>query len=317
MVCFIVSGLNGYSQDSTFTINTAFFDSAKFYSIKVSQAEFNFLYHSPEKKDRKFYNHYKHLLNKTPDEDNYDKYNELACCLWNLEKPGAEKMYLKIFNSTEKHYCNTYYHSSDIPGDTTVNTYGYGSYTSSYKNEACIYLAKIYIEQKRFDEALKYLDFATGKYVVNYTCGTGYHWQKDQYDFLYSSCYDGLKMYDKVLDLLFPDCLERNDGMNIHAIKSLYLPDAIAWNLESAEHSIVCSLDSFPSYATRSNNSDSNMEHIDTLIYYTGTASIKLFGRTINIPTPALENGEHITKEHFIRAFKESEFYITLKDFAG
>ena len=163
-------------------------------------------------------------------------------------------MFLTIVNSKEKYYASTYYHSSDIPGDKTKNIYGYGSFTSNYKNYSAIYLAKIYLEKKRFDKALQYLEGAVKKYKVTYNCGTGFHRQQEEYDFLYASCYEGLNRHKEVLDLLLPSCLDRNDEIIIAAIKKTYSQKEIQEGLQKAETSIECSLDTFPSYAYQTSN---------------------------------------------------------------
>jgi hypothetical protein len=222
-------------------------------------------------------------------------------------------MFFNIINSQEKHYSTTYYHSSDIPGDTTTNTYGYGSYTSSYKNSAAIYLTKIFIKKKQFQKAFKYLEEATSKYEVTYSCGTGYRQQKEEYDFLYACCYEGLNKPDKLLELLLPECLNRNDEIIIRAIKKTYSPKEIKEYLAKAESSLQCSFDTLPTFSFQTTyHSENNPEKTDTLVYYSGSATINLFDKTIDLPTPRLENDERVTKEHFIREFKETSFYINL-----
>jgi tetratricopeptide (TPR) repeat protein len=261
------------------------------------------------------YKKYKSLIEQQPTVKNHEKYFSLACSLWELEKiADAEKMFLTIVNSTEKYYATTYYHSSDITGDTTTNVYGYGSFTSNYKNYAAIYLTKIYLEQKKYEKALNFLEDAVKKYKVTYNCGTGFHRQQDEYDFLYASCYEGLSRHKDVIDLLLPSSLNRNDGIIIAAIKTTYSKTQIQEYLIKAETSIECTLDTFPSFAYQTTYSDTKKEKTDTITYYSGRATIMLFDRQINMPVPNLENGEHLTREHFIKQFKESDFYIRLKD---
>lgn len=313
-VCLLTSGLKTYAQDTTlkFTFDTSFFTTV---SLGRYQPSFNYIYHSPDKKDQQHYKSYKSLVGQQPTLKNHELYFSLACSLWELEKiPDAEKMFLTIVNSNEIYYSSTYYHSSDIPGDKTKNIYGYGSFTSNYKNYSAIYLTKIYLEQKRFDKALQYLEDAVNKYKVTYSCGTGFHRQQDEYDFLYASCYEGLNKHKEVLDLLLPSCLGRNDEIIIAAIKNTYSQKEIQESLEKAENSIECSLDTFPSYAYLTSDYGTKKEKTDTIKYFSGTATITLFDRQINMPVPNLENGEHLTKEKFIKLFKESDLYIRLKD---
>jgi hypothetical protein len=54
-------------------------------------------------------------------------------------------------------------------------------------------------------------------------------------------------------------------------------------------------------------------EKSDTIHYYSGTGTMKLFGITVTLPTPDLKDGETVTREHFLRLFKESPFYEALR----
>lgn len=314
-VLFFIA-LKSYCQDTTFkftyTIDTSFF--TKYSSINF-QPSFNYIYHLPDKKDRQLFKNYKYLIGQKPTLKNHELYYSLACSLWELEKIAeAEKMFLTIVNSAAKYYTGTYYHSSDISGDTTKNIYGYGSFTSNYKNYAAIYLTKIYLEQKKFDKALQFLEDAVKKYAASYTCGTGYNMQKNEYDFLYASCYEGLNRHTEVIDLLLPSCLSRSDEIIIAAIKKTYSNSQIQAYLQKAEASIKCTLDSFPSFRYRTTYNNTNEEKTDTIKYYSGEAVMLLFDREINVPVPNLENGEHLSRDRFIALFKESDFYTRLKE---
>lgn len=319
----LISAHCAYCQDTAIalTIDTALFKyPATFTSRALTrfQMPFDHLYQSPNDDDKKVLKRYAHLATQQPTSKNYDKYYRLACALWDFNRlQEAEQMFLNIINSTEKHYAVTYHHSSDVPGDTTTTLYGYGSYTSSYKNSAAIYLTKIYILNKQFDKAYKYLEDAVNKYQVTFTCGTGFHMQKDEYDFLYACCYEGLQQYDKVLELLLPECLTRNDEISVRVIKKLYSTSEIKDYLIKAKNSIQCTFDTFPSYTYIYSSTGIKLEKADTLTYYSGSATINLFNKTVDMPRPHLENGDHITKEHFIREFKESSLYIELAAIAG
>lgn len=221
-------------------------------------------------------------------------------------------MCLNIVRSNGKYYTATYYNSSDVPGDTTTNTYGYGSFTSNYKNSACVLLCKIYIEQKRFKDALAFLNDAVKKYKVYYTCGTGYNQQKNEYDFLYASCYTALNQNKKVLAILLPDCIDRYDPMISNAIKKMYSPKQIKGYLSIAERSLTCKVNDYSSGAWTTENYGEENEKSDTIHYYSGTGTMKLFGITVTLPAPDLKDGETVTGEHFMKMFKESPFYEAL-----
>jgi hypothetical protein len=275
--------------------------------------EFNFIFHNPDEEDTLFYNTYSDLAGQQPTRENHKDYFELACVLWEFNKLGAaEKMFLNILESKADYYTSIFYHDSDIPGDTTVSTYGYGSYTSHYKNSACIFLTKIYIEQKKFNKALAYLNDAINKYQTTYTCGTGYKMQQDQYRFYYAACYKGLGRHQELLDLLLPHCLDWNDQILIGAIRKMYSGKQIQQHLAEAENSITCQTDTFESFSYTYYPSDSSRENADTSRYFTGTGSIKLFNRIIELPRPSLENGERLSTAYFLKLFRESSFYTSL-----
>jgi tetratricopeptide (TPR) repeat protein len=213
---------------------------------------FDFLDHFPDEEDESNVKSYGYLTRQLPDSNNYDKYYSLACSLWELNSlTKAEKMFLNIINSNEKYYSTTYDHSSDIPGDFSSALYGYGHFSSNYKNSAAIHLAKIYIEKKEFDKALSFLEDAIKKYEVSYSCGTGYRNQQDEYNFLYGCIYEGQKDYDKVMDLLLPECLTRNDEIIVRVIKKKYSREEIKEKLQLAENSIQCEFDTEPSFTYR------------------------------------------------------------------
>jgi len=312
--CLLITALKVSAQDTIqdYILDTSFFQTV---SLKTFLPSFNYIYHSPDKKDQKLYKAHKSLIRQQPTSKNHKIYFSLACSLWELGKiQEAEKMFLRIVNSTEEYFTSAYYHSSDISGDQKESIYGYGRFTSNYKNYAAIYLTKIYLEQKGYDKALQFLEDAVKKYKVTYTCGTGFHRQQDEYDFLYASCYKGLKKDKEVIELLLPSCLSRNDEIIIAAIKNTYSKTQILEYLLKAESSIECSLDTFPSFIYQTTYSEAKEEKTDTIKYYSGTATIKLFGKKINMPVPDLENEEHLTKEHLLNFFRESEFYTRLKN---
>jgi len=331
---FLLTSIPVYSQDTTFAkyyYDTTF---ARFLQDRgfpryndsiVSRCwlplkttiewSFDFIYHLPDEEDEKMYESNKYLIDQLPTEKNHVKYIQLAAALWNLEKTKeAEKMFLNIVNSKIKSYTTTYYHSSDIPGDTTTNSYGYGSSTSNYKNTACLYLTKINIEKKKFQTALAYLEQAIKKYKVTYTCGTGYNMQKNEYDFLYAACYEGLGYHKKNIDMLLPTCLDWDNKILTRAIKRTYSGPEIENYLFKAEKSITCSVDTFLSESVVTSNYGTEEEKKDTIRYYSGSGSIILFNRKIDLPYPHLEDGEKVLREYYVKLFKESSFYEDLID---
>jgi len=306
--------LNSYGQDTTLKIP----DSEVVVTalcINRFQMPFDYLRHDPDEEDKAHVKTYGYLSSQQPDAKNYKTYYSLACAFWevgNLKK--AAQLFLTIFNSRDKFYSATDKHSSDVEGDLASALYGYGSYTSNYKNSAAIYLTKIYIEQQKFDSALSFLKDAEKKYGVSFSCGTGYRQQKNEYDFLYASIYEGQKEYDKVMELLLPECLERGDEIIVRTIKKLYSQKQVEEKLREAEDSMVFTPDTEPSYSyTMGYNADHVLENKDTVTYYKGHATIYLFGKKVNVPDPHLGNGERATKELYLKEFRETSFYESLR----
>jgi tetratricopeptide (TPR) repeat protein len=272
------------------------------------------IYRTPEKKDWKAIKRNRSLIKIQPNERNYQKYFRLASSLWECEKSEmAENMFLTIFNSKDNFYTATYHHNSDIPGDTSTNSYGYGSYTSNYKHKAAIYLSKIYIEKQQFKKALYYLDEGVHTYREVYTCGTGYAIQKNEFDCLYAKTYQGLKEYDKIIELLLPDSFEYTNEILIEAIKNKYTSKEIDQELSNAEQKMEFVADTSPSYSY-STRLTKQGEITDTTTYYAGSTKIVVFGKEIMLPVPTLENGERLTKERMVEEYRKSVLYTKLKE---
>lgn len=302
-----------YSQKKNikYTLDTSFWATV---SVVRFQPEFNFLHHSPQKKDNQLYREYKYLIGQQPTAQNFELYYSLACALWELgQLKEAEKMFLTILNSVEKFYTSNYYHNSDISGDTVKSVYGYGSFTSNYKNYATIYLTKINLEQKDYAQALRFLDEAVRKYIVNYNCGSGFRRQQDEYDFLYASCYEGLNRHSDVIDLLLPSCLNRNDMIVVSAIRNIYSESQIQEYLQMAEASIECASDNFPSVAYHTIYGSKGINRTDTILYYSAAARITLFEKQITMPSLNIADGGLVTKEQYLEFFRDSDFYRRLK----
>lgn len=319
LLCLLAGGLSIYGQDSSAYFKPLFNLDSLLSPFEIKnvhfrfQPEFNYLDRDPQPEDQRRYEKYRRLIGQQPTKRNYKNYSMLAATLWELGKiREAEQLFLTILGADLKNYDSTYYHSSDVPGDTVVKRYGYGSFTSSYKNDAAVYMTKICLEQKQYARALQFLEDAVNKYTVYFTCGTGHRAQQEKYNFLYAACYNGLKRYQETIDLLLPACLERDDQLIITAIREIYSPESIRNELQLAEASLVCSFDSLPSYGFITMNRGTGEEKTDTITYYSGSATMRLFGRELQLPVPYLGNGERLERDMFVKYFKESAFYKSL-----
>jgi hypothetical protein len=311
---FVLVGQICFSQDTTnlkLQIDTTW----NFPTISLSISSDYSISHYPSKEDSTFCRKHSKLITAEPTKKNQADFYSLACSLWQLGRlTEAENMFLKIIASKESYYIGTYYNPSDIPGDTTTNIYGYGSYTSNYKNYACRYLTKIYIEEKKFEQALKYIQYADKKYVVEQNCGTGYMWYRGEIDGLYSLAYEGLGMYDSIINMFLPQYSNHSNGILTRALKKVYSQTEINEYLKIAENSIVCVVDTFQSSSFITHNYGEKNETTTEIKYTSGTATMSLFGRQVTLATPQLENGEKVSRELFVKEFKDSGFYNALID---
>jgi tetratricopeptide (TPR) repeat protein len=78
---------------------------------------------------------------------------------------------------------------------------------ANYKNRAAKALARIYIEDKNYVEAIKSLDL-TKKYPYLHFCGNEYAADEIYMSTLYAKCYLGLNNNKKALEVLLPNLIE-------------------------------------------------------------------------------------------------------------
>jgi tetratricopeptide (TPR) repeat protein len=269
--------------------------------------------HNPGEGDKTLVEKHKNLIVSSPDKHNYHTYSRVATALWNLERIAeAEKMFLRIYYSRADYYNSEYYYDSDIPGDKSKNKYGYGSFISNYKHYACRHLCEINVERKQFDTAMHFLQEADTLYPLNYNCGTGYHLYRNKMNGLYSICYRGLGKSRLMLDKYLPDCLSFFSMNVAWAIKQTYTKHEIDSLLLFAEESITCTPDTFTSYAIIYRSSGKGDQTEQKITYTSGKGTITLFGVLMDIHAPSLKEGEVISREHFVKAFRESSFYWSL-----
>lgn len=277
------------------------------------QVQYPEITHYPTKADTEFCVKHTPLIKAQPSKTNYKDFYNLAVALWQTQRIAeAEPMFLKIVNSNAAYYLTDKYFSSDIPGDTNTNIYGYGSFTFSYKHEACMYLSKIYIEKKQFALARKYIELADKKYKEQHNCGTGYRWYREEIDGLYSMAYEGLGLYDSIIKLNIPMYNSYKIGPLIRALKKVYTQKEIEEQLNIALNSIQCKIDSFKSYSMEYHNWGQPNQTETKIEYTSGSANIFLFGTVLTMRTPMLKLNETITREHFVKDFKESYLYKAL-----
>lgn len=297
---------NSESVDTTFTFT------AKLELLSTHVSRFHIsdsIYHYPSKEDKKYIRRWKKLEFKTPDSNNFGKCEKLACAYWNMgELEKSKKIFLALYHLKDEfsEQAISYTGGNQVSTDTTIYL-GYGGVRISRKNTTCEYLAKIYIEQKKFDSALYFLDLAKYKYKAIFTCGTGYYWHEQEEVSLYSMCYRGLNMHRKQIDLLLPYSLESATLPNlIFAFRQLYSQDSIEYLLENA----IQNMKFTPFYDEPLCNYLNVDDKIDTLCYYSCHAFIKLLGHELFIPLPhKIEKGEKLTKERMVQELRNSPLY--------
>lgn len=272
--------------------------------------------HYPTSEDKQLIAENADIINSIPTKSNYMTYYKVACAYFETNHIiEAEKMFLNIINSDDSFYSNTYRFASDIKRDKSTNLYGYGSYTFNYKNKACFYLSKIYIEKRLFDEAYKYLELAKSTYKVTYTCGTGSTQYEKNMEELYIHCDMGLKQYDKAVNMLLIDESFYNQDYLVQALMSIYTPKQVEMYLDTAFKSIHFIQDTFVTNTSQTHYSD-DTSFVENLSYISGDATIYLFGKTIELQIPLLSDGDVLTREYFINEFIESKFYQSLLNYS-
>lgn len=266
-----------------------------------------YAYRNFDDEDSAFEKNYKHLLNEKPSKKNFLQYFKLATIQWDKSLiDEAKRMFLNIETSKLTSYNTTYRHASDV-GDGG-NIYGYGSYTSNFKNEACRKLAEIYIETSKYDSALYYLKRADSMYEVHYSCGTGYHLDRGEMNGLYQYCYIHLKQYNYVIDKYFnEDYLDHEEALAI-AFRYVYTKQQITDSLNSAIRSLKFVKDTVPrEYYTYENYGKPDQKELHYK-YYSGEATVMLFGKVIKLADPSLDKEKEMTKEDFVFRFRNSCF---------
>jgi tetratricopeptide (TPR) repeat protein len=281
------------------------------YTIKLDDLDESesVLYKNPEKEDSLNETLYKELFFHGATKTNYKKFIAVANSLWQLnEIEKAELMYKAVINSNQPFYTNTKYNWSGT-------AYGYGSFTSNYKNEAAIALARINIQKKNYRQALQYVTAAITRYKVYYTCGTGTMMYNNEIKALKSHCYQKLKMVDKGIELLLPYAFEGGHCCLTNLLKQKYSSKKLVAILKAAERTMtfIQNKDSSVTQVTRTGPNDSVVIE-ETRTYLSATATITLLGKKINIPSPELMDKEVATKEQFVAVFKNSKFYKDLME---
>lgn len=304
---------SSYSQeDSLIKLNTGILFSD--YSFKSNKYYFhkNKISFSPSKEDTLFIKDHYNLLFEKPTELNYKEYYKLACSYFELKEViKAEKMFNSIIHCNGRFYNNDYHNSSDIISDNSTNSYGYGSFSSNYKNLSSRYLSEIYIYTKEYSKALNFVTLADKKYHIYYTCGTGAMSYEREILGLYNMCYDGLKLFSKIIELNIDNYYENNPIL-IKAILKQYSKEEIINELIKSLKSQQFTLDKHKSMMSTIHNFGKENEFETTIKYTLGVSKINLFGKLIEMEHPNLKNNEASTKQMYIEKFKRSEFYIEL-----
>lgn len=114
--------------------------------------------------------------------------------------------------------------------------------------------------------------------------------------------------------MFLPQYSNHSNGPLTRALKKVYTQTEINEYLKVAENSIVCVVDTFQSSSFITHNYGEKNETTIEIKYTSGTATMSLFGRQVTLPRPNLENGESVTREYFVKEFKESGFYNSLID---
>ena len=245
--------------------------------------------------------------------ENLDRYQRLAYAMLYLGKlPEAKRMFLAIFNSKPESVTERRSYTSDIPGDTTSNIYGYGSFTTNYMHSICLTLAAISLGEQHPAEALDYVRLADEEYPLQYNCGTGHQYYRERMDGYYGLCYDGLNWTDTILDKFLPKYYDYSCGILVKTIRKKYSSEEIHKQIDIAESSIQFTPDTFQCHSYVTSDYGTPQAKTTELTYTTGDGTMILFGHKIELQRLSLQDGEVISKEHFIKEFRETGFYKEL-----
>ncbi|WPY97636.1 hypothetical protein [Christiangramia sp. OXR-203] len=174
-----------------------------------------------------------------------------------------------------------------------------------YKNRAAKSLAEIYISQKKFNEALKYIDL-TSKYPYQHFCGNEYAADEIYIATLYTKAYLGLNKVKEALD---------------------YSPPHIFFNgLADNSEILILALETIENNFSKKeidSELDKGLKSIKMVVkedYQVGI--VNLFDRNIQLPDDSfisytneseLNEIENLSeKENYQRIFKNSKFYKSL-----
>ena len=267
----------------------------------------------PSEIDKENLKKYGYLVDQEPSLQNYPIYSQLAQSLWELNMiDSAERMLQAILQSNELFYTNQYSSSSDIPGDTTSNVYGYGSVVWNYKHKAAKCLSKIYIERKLYDSAQYFLDLAKGEYKEQYNCGTGHRFYQNSLDEIQLTIYEGKSAHQKIIDTLLPNSFENNGYALSQAIKKVYPRWEIDSLLKVAANSMIFTPDDEMSIyytSTIKNGTEVN----DTTRYFGAEAKISFFGLQLSLYPDLQEEGVRVNREMMLAKFRNSEVVYYLR----
>lgn len=114
--------------------------------------------------------------------------------------------------------------------------------------------------------------------------------------------------------MFLPQYSIHSDGILISTLKKVHSQTEINEYLKIAENSIVCVVDTFQSLSFITENYGEKNESTTEIKYTSGTATMTLFGRLVTLPASNLENGEKVSRDLFVKEFKESGFYTALLD---
>jgi tetratricopeptide (TPR) repeat protein len=163
---------------------------------------------------------------------------------------------------------------------------------SLYKNNSCKVLANIYLAEKNYSKALKFVTLFDKEYPYRHFCGNEYSANEIYTAYMYAKCYVGLNDRNRAVSILLPHCLDNGLASNNYLvelatklIKDVYTSYEIKKEIDN-------------SIKTLNKNVSKNKSYFD------GEYQISFLGSSLQIST----YGENVdfTKR---KEMTESEFY--------
>lgn len=145
------------------------------------------------------------------------KYPKSKLIFRTLNNKGFAELELKYYAEAEKTFLKILNSAANDKEKGGIGSGLMGEPYANYKNRACKILADLEMKNKKYQEAINYLDF-TKNYPYHHFCGNEFASEEIYMAEMYSKCYLGLNQYEKALDILLPNIIENGLASNTELV---------------------------------------------------------------------------------------------------